>query len=71
MEEQTQSTQSNQHQESQKKGIIFPLILLIIGIIWLIQVAFDIDIWLNIPWEYIWPVAIILLAINMLWKRKG
>ena len=67
MEEQMQKPQQVQVQKPQeekkkKRGSFFGYLLLAVGIIWLIQVVFNVDIWLNIPWKYIF----ILLAIHIL-----
>lgn len=71
MEEQTQKVDNQESKEVKGiKGSFFAYLLLIIGVLWLIQVVFNVDIWLNIPWEYIWPIVIILLAIKMIYKKK-
>ena len=49
---------------------VLGLILVAIGVIFLIQNIFSINVLGNLPWDYIWPTIIILLGAHIIYKKS-
>lgn len=66
-----QQPQNNPQPAKKQKLPIFGVILIVLGVIFLLQKAFNIDILGQLPWDYIWPTVIILLGIHIIYKKTN
>ena len=62
--ESTKNSNQNIKKTKKPRSIIAPIILIVVGLVFLINnLGFD------LPWEYVWPVLIILIGILMIFGR--
>jgi len=52
------------------KVSIFGYILVIIGLLFLIEKLFDLNVFMVLPWDYIWPALIILFGLHIIYKKS-
>ncbi len=53
-----------------KKAPWFGYILIVLGVIFVLEQALDTSILGDLPWEYIWPLLLVLLGIHIVAKKK-
>ncbi len=52
------------------KVSVFGYALVIIGLLFLIEKLFDLNVFMVLPWDYIWPALIILLGFHIIYKKN-
>ena len=48
----------------------FGYILIVLGVVFVLELALDTSILGELPWEYIWPLLVVLLGIHIVAKKK-
>lgn len=70
MDEEKNKPEENPQVEEKRKVPAFGIILIVVGAIFILQNALSLNIFGNLPWEYIWPVILILFGIHIISKKS-